>query len=243
MDLRLESVSVFFRSGCALDAVSLTFDRPGIVALVGANGAGKTTLLRVASGSLVPQLGTVRVDGEVLVRGRVDLRRRIAFMPDSAMPYGHWTPLRYAASVLRLYEADGPGAEKRVLDLLRAFGAIEYAERALGDLSRGELYKSCLVPLLASGAPLVLLDEPFASGMDPQGIEALESWVRGHTKNGGTVVYSTQWLDLAARFSDRTLVVDHGRVKAFLETSEIPTRLEGSDPIFDALRREVKEAS
>jgi ABC-type multidrug transport system ATPase subunit len=73
----------FFDKTIALADVSLEF-RPGeIVAIVGPNGAGKSTLLKSLVGLVAPTSGEIRYDGEPFSRRRIDLRRRIAFLPDT----------------------------------------------------------------------------------------------------------------------------------------------------------------
>lgn len=66
----------------ALADVSLDFEPGEIVAVLGPNGAGKTTLLRCLIGVAAPDSGEIRCDGEVFQRDRIDLRKRMFFLPD-----------------------------------------------------------------------------------------------------------------------------------------------------------------
>ncbi len=158
----------------ALDGISMEIEPGQIVAILGPNGAGKTTLLRVLATIAAPSAGEVRLDGELLRRDRIDLRRRLFFLPDT--PYVlYGTAIRHIGMVLRLYEADRPAIEERVLELLREFDLLPLADVRLGGLSRGELYKAALVALIAADPEVWLFDEPFASGMDPRGIAALRN--------------------------------------------------------------------
>ena len=160
-----------------------------------------------------PSAGEVRLDGELLRRDRIDLRRRLFFLPDT--PYVlYGTAIRHIGMVLRLYEADRPAIEERVLELLREFDLLPLANVRLGGLSRGELYKAALVALIAADPEVWLFDEPFASGMNPHGIAALRNQAKAAVARGRTVIYSTQIMEVAERFSDRVCILHKGRVEA-----------------------------
>src|SRR5437867_4230013 len=120
MRISLEKVTKAFGPVKALDQVSLDLEPGQIVALLGPNGAGKTTLLRCLAGILAPS-GTIRFDGEIFHRGRLDLRRRFFFLPDAPPILPQMTVLGHIGMVLRLHGADGPGAEERVLEALKEF--------------------------------------------------------------------------------------------------------------------------
>src|SRR5580658_9437707 len=194
MNIELRGVLKSYRSLRALDHVSLQVDPGQIVTLLGPNGAGKTTLLRCLAGIAAPDKGGVYFDDQEFHRDRLDLRSRIYFMPDFPFLFWEHSILRNIATILRLYEADGQGAENRVLELLRDFDLLPLALRPVRSLSRGQLYKTGLVAMLAADRSLWLLDEPFASGMDPQGIDAFKQHSRAAAARGRTILYTTQLL-------------------------------------------------
>jgi ABC-type multidrug transport system ATPase subunit len=66
-----------------------------------------------------------------------------------------------------------------------------------------------------------LLDEPFASGMDPNGISFLKREAQNAARQGRTVIYSTQILDIAEKVSDRVCVIDKGEVRHYAMVSEL----------------------
>ena len=215
MNIHVTSVSKRFGKVHALRDVTLTFAPGQIIALVGPNAAGKTTLLRCLAGILVPDTGQVLLDGEPLRRDRLDLRRRFHFLPDTPIFLPAQQLVRHVGPALRLYGADGPGSEERVLELLRDFDLLPVTEAFLGSLSRGQQYKAALTALLAVDPEVWLLDEPFASGMDPHGITTFRQRARAAAARGHTVIFSTQLLDVAERFADRVGILHHGEVRAF----------------------------
>jgi ABC-type multidrug transport system ATPase subunit len=215
MRISISHVSKRFDRVDALSDVSLEIEPGQVVTVIGANGAGKTTLLRLLATLYVPDAGQILFDGELLQRGRIDLRRRLHFLPDFPVALIEKSVIQHIAMAVRLYDGLRPGLEDRVMELLRDFDLLALAEVQLSKLSRGEFYKAALVAMLTIDPELWLLDEPFASGMDPQGLAAFRRHARDAVSRGRTVIYSTQILEIAERFSDRACILHHGRIHAF----------------------------
>jgi ABC-type uncharacterized transport system ATPase subunit len=75
--------------------------------------------------------------------------------------------------------------------------------------------------VLAVNPELLLLDEPFASGMDPNGITFLKREARAAAARGQTVIYSTQILDIGGTLSDRVLVIERGQARYHAPLGEL----------------------
>jgi ABC-type multidrug transport system ATPase subunit len=242
MKIELQGIVKNYKSLKALEGVSETFAPGQVVALVGLNGAGKTTLLRCLAGTVAPDQGRILYDGELFLRQRLDLRRQFMFLPDFPAVFEEWSPLKHIGMVLRLYGLARPGVEDSVLELLREFDLLPLASVPFATLSRGQRYKTVLLALLAVHPPVWLLDEPFASGMDPNGINAFKRHARAAAAAGHTIIYSTQILDAAERFSDRVCVIHHGRIRACelaANLRKIPQASTSSlDDLFHQLREE-----
>ena len=238
MKIELQAVSKSYGRMRALDRASLEIGPGQIVAILGANGAGKTTLLRCLAGIAAPDSGAVRFNEEPFSRDRLDLRRQMAFLPDFPVLFYEMPLLRHIGMVLRLYGVELAGMERRVLDLLKEFDLFTVAENPLHTLSRGQIYKAALVSIIAVNPEVWMLDEPFASGMDPHGINAFKRHSREAAAQGRTIIYSTQILEVVEKFSDRVCILHQGEVRAFdsvslLEGNGHPGGLE---EIFQQLR-------
>jgi ABC-type multidrug transport system ATPase subunit len=212
MRIRIESLSKRYRKIDVLDGVTLDIAEGKIVAILGPNGAGKTTLLRCLAGIVVPEKGRIHYDGQVFRRDRLDLRKQLFFLPDFPLAFPDMNVLRHISMCLRLYDARQNSRSERVVELLDKFDLLPFAEARLGTLSRGQIYKAALCGFLAVDPPVWILDEPFASGMDPMGISQFREEARSAAGNGRTVVYSTQILEIAEKFADLICIIDHGRV-------------------------------
>lgn len=243
MKIELRGLVKAYGSVRALDHVSLQIDPGQIISLLGLNGAGKTTLIRCLAGIAAPDKGAIYLDDEEFRRDRLDLRKRLQLLPDTPFQFLDQSIIRNIAIVLRIYEADGDGAESRVLELLREFDLLPLALRPINSLSRGQAYKAGLVAMMAADREVWLLDEPFASGMDPHGIDAFKRIARDAVKRGRTILYSTQLLDIAERFSDRICVVHQGEVRAYETLERLRGQASDKDNVLQELFRQLREES
>ena len=241
MNIELREVVKAYNSVRALDRVSLNIAPGQIISLLGPNGAGKTTLIRCLAGIAVPDRGAIYFEGEEFRRDRMDLRRRMHILPDFPALFWDQSVLRNISIILRLFDADQPGAEDRVVELLRDFDLLPLSLRPVNSLSRGQAYKAALVALIAARRELWLLDEPFASGMDPHGIEAFKRHARAAAAQGTTILYSTQLLDVAERFSDRVCVIHKGEVRAFDTLTRLREGARDKDNVLEELFRQLRE--
>jgi ABC-type multidrug transport system ATPase subunit len=241
MKIELRGVLKSYRSVRALDYVSLQIEPGQIVSLLGPNGAGKTTLIRCLRGIAAPDKGAVYFDDQEFRRDRLDLRKRLHILPDFPFQFWNQSIVRNIAIVLRLFEADVAGAETRVIELLRDFDILPLALRPVFSLSRGQAYKAGLVALIAADREVWLLDEPFASGMDPHGIDAFKRHARAAAGRGRTIIYSTQLLDIAERFSDRVCVIHKGEVRAFDTLACLREHAKDKDNVLESMFRQLRE--
>jgi ABC-type multidrug transport system ATPase subunit len=243
MHLTLEHATKRYGGQEALVDVSVEIEPGQIVAVIGLNGAGKSTLLRCLSGLSGFTSGSAFYDGRELSREDLELRRRLFYLPDFPVLFDRESVLRNLSRILRLYEADEAGREKRVLALMEELDLLALAQHPVGRLSRGQRFKVALTALIAVDPGLWLCDEPFASGMDPLGLAAFRQHARAAAARGRTILYSTQILELAERFSDRALVLHEARLHGF-DTLAALTAADGPEPApgsAAALLRRLRE--
>lgn len=215
--LMAKDVSVRLGGRTIVDGVSLTLQANEFVALVGPNGAGKTTLIKALAG-LVPAFGEVRIEGRALSSVPVHERaRRLAYLPQ-----GHdfsWPlPAGEIVALGRYPHADpfSPVSQQdrdAVMHALETTGTKALADRIVTTLSGGERARVALARVLATQAPIVLADEPTMS-LDPRHQFVVMELLRKAAHETGTVLAVVHDLALAARYADRVVVLEKGRVVA-----------------------------
>jgi ABC-type multidrug transport system ATPase subunit len=186
----------------------------------------------------MPDAGAIYYDDKEFTRDDIELRRRMFFLPDFPFVFAEMTVLQHVGMSLKLFGVSRPGVEELTVQLLKDLDLLPLAERPMLAMSRGQFYKAALCAMIAVDPEVWMLDEPFASGMDPQGISVFKERAREAAQRGRTILYSTQILDVAERFSDRVCILDGGEVKAFGKISELEsmTTGKGLEQVFRALR-------
>lgn len=234
MNLSLQHLTKRYGRQTALDDVTLDIPAGCIAAVMGRNGAGKTTLLRTLATVSAPDSGHILLDGRPLTRDALDLRRQLMFLPDWPVLFARDTVLKNLSILLRLYECDTDVA--RLTELLDEFDLLRSAEKNVIELSRGQAYKVALIALLAVQPRLWLLDEPFASGMDPNGLTALKRHLRAAAAAGCTILFSTQILEVAEPLADRACILEEGRLATHGPMSQLLAESGSLETLFAGLR-------
>jgi ABC-2 type transport system ATP-binding protein len=219
--IRVENLVKKFGWVTALDNVSWEIEPGQIVAMLGSNGAGKTTLIKTLAGVLPPDSGQVFMDKEPYLPDRDDLRRRFAYIPDIPPVPGVWTPVRFIATLLKLYQTPTDGLQERVVQLLEDMDLLGVAQWQFARLSRGQSYKSILAGFIAADPEVWFIDEPFSSGMDPRGLDTFKHYAREAAGRGRTIVFTTQIIEVAAHFAHTVCVIDHGKIQSCTTAAEL----------------------
>jgi iron complex transport system ATP-binding protein len=213
----------------ALDDVTLTVGDGTFYGVIGPNGSGKSTLLRVLLGLLAPEAGDVRLDGKSVQRWtRRDLARRVGVVTqDEEMIFP--VDVRSLVSMGR-YPHLGPFQPLRRSDheaIERAMARCEVTEfgaRLVSTLSGGERQRARLARALAQEPVSYALDEPTAALDIAHEMTMFELLARLVREDHATVLVVTHNLNLAARYADRLLLLDRGRVAAEGSPGEVLTR-------------------
>ena len=166
-DLRVKRITKHYE-GFTLDNVTLDVPRGSIVGLIGQNGAGKTTLMKAILGTIRTDGGSVELFGRDITTAtdseRIALRKRVAFVSAvTAFP-----AVMSVNEVATMYQLSFPAFDRSAFEgLATRMGLLpENANKMVKDLSRGMGMKLQLACTLASGADLIIMDEPTA-GLDP----------------------------------------------------------------------------
>jgi iron complex transport system ATP-binding protein len=213
-----ENVGVRYNGRAALSNVTAAFSEGAVTGIVGPNGAGKTTLLRAALGLQPLSGGSVRILKKPLAEWpREALARAAAYLPQGGD--AKWPMVARDVVLLgRLpHRAAFSGASaadfKAVDDALARSDAAVFAARRMDELSAGERARVLFSRALATGAAILLADEP-AAFLDPAHQLRLMELLREEARRGTAVAVTLHDLSLAARHCDDILVLHEGGLAA-----------------------------
>ncbi len=231
--LIVEHLTKRFGERIAVDDVSFEVGHGEVFGFLGPNGAGKTTTVRTLGTLLAPTSGSAMVAGLPLrAENGVEIRRRIAIMPESPGLYLRLSVLENLACFADLYEVPDPTAR-----IERALGVVKLADRAhdaCGSLSKGLRQRVALARALLSDPEVLFLDEP-TSGLDPAAARDVHELIDGLRQRGVTIFLTTHRLEEAERLCDRVAIMnttlraigrpDELREQLFARTLTVSTRL------------------
>ncbi|WP_420456755.1 ATP-binding cassette domain-containing protein [Rubrivirga sp.] len=212
--IRLRGVAKRYGPDVALWPTDLDVARGEVVALLGTSGGGKSTLLRMILGLVVPDAGTVTVDGTEVTAATADaVRRRAGYVVQGGGLFPHLTARDNAGLVARHLGWSAARTDARLAELadLTAL-APGLLDRFPAELSGGQRQRAALLRALVLGPGLLLLDEPLGA-LDPITRDALQTDLGRLIRDlGATVVLVTHDLREAAVLADRVAVMDGGYV-------------------------------
>jgi ABC-2 type transport system ATP-binding protein len=218
--VQIRALDKAFGSRLALSNINLEIERGKILALAGPDGAGKSTLIRMMAALLTPTRGSVLVNGFDTVKEPEKIHELIGFMPQK---FGLYEDLTVQQN-LKLF-ADLQGVENGGDELLERMDLKPFVGRLAGNLSGGMKQKLGLACALIRKPLLLLLDEPTV-GVDPLSRRELWKMIQNYQKEGITIIWSTAYLDEAAK-CDGAILMNEGNVLFYGEPQELMQRVEG----------------
>lgn len=225
--LDMRDVGVCFQGIVALDSLSFTVDSGQVCGLIGPNGAGKTTLFNVVSRLYEPTTGSVRFDGQDLLRlpahrivaaGIARTFQNLALFPsmtvlDNVMVGAHSTAkANWVTAALRL----GVGREevslrRASMDVLEEIGLARYALHPAAGLPYGTLKRVEIARAMVARPKLLLLDEP-ASGLTHLEVDELARLLRAlGARRGLTILLVEHHMQMVMSTCDKIVVLNFGK--------------------------------
>jgi iron complex transport system ATP-binding protein len=212
----------------ALAGISLEIPAGRCTAVLGPNGSGKSTLLRVLLGVLRPTSGVARFrDRPVGDWPRDALAREVGVLPQGEETHFPITVREMVAMGryphLGPWRREGPADREAIDRALVRCDVDGFAARDLATLSGGERQRARLARALAQEPGTLVLDEPTVA-LDVRHAMAILELLRGLREEGATILLVTHDLNLAARYADRLVVLQDGRLAADGPPAEILDR-------------------
>ncbi len=209
-----------------LKGLDLDIDGPELISILGPNGVGKSTLIRCLNKILTPTEGTVLVDGIDIQNVPVkELAKIMGYVPCAT---GTSFPITVADAVLmgrfphQKYGSIDHDLEI-VYETLDSLGITELAMRSINELSAGQLQKVMIAKGLAQQPKILLLDEPTAN-LDIRHQLNVTHLLRDISrKNDVIVIMICHDINIAAKYSDRMVLMSEGRIYCVGTPQEVIT--------------------
>jgi osmoprotectant transport system ATP-binding protein len=208
----------------AVAGVSVDVPAGAFVVLLGPSGCGKSTLLRTVNRLVIPQRGSIEVDGRDVASVEPEaLRRGIGYVIQAVGLFPHMSVAENIAVVPQLLGWSPHDIAARIDELLELVRLEpgRYRNRFPRELSGGEQQRVGVARALAARPRVLLMDEPFGA-IDAIVRQALQDeTLRIHRALGTTILFVTHDVDEALRIADRIVVMKDGRV----EQDDTPLRV------------------
>jgi ABC-2 type transport system ATP-binding protein len=240
--VRIEQLTKRYGRTVALDTVDLTLGR-GITGLLGPNGAGKTTLLSILATVASPDAGRLSVLGfdPADAAERVEIRRRLGFLPQDLGYHRHFTVAAFLDYVAILKEiTDSRRRHAEIARVLAAVGLQAQARHRIRTLSGGMRRRLGLAQALLGQPELLVLDEP-AAGLDPEQRLRFRELLSG-LADDPVVLLATHQVEDVTAICSRVVVLLGGTVRFAGTPAALATKGEGRVWVADE-RHDAAELS
>lgn len=204
----------------ALDDVSFSIEQGDFVGVMGSTGSGKSTLIAHFNGLNRPTSGKLYVDGRDMWAEGQNLRD-FRFLVGLVMQYPEyqlfeetcWKDIAYGPRNMGLDEAEITRRVREAADFVGL--SDELLQKSPFELSGGQKRRVAIAGVLAMEPKILVLDEP-AAGLDPEGRDTILTQIKNyHQATGITVILVSHSMEDIARYANRVLVMDHGKVAMY----------------------------
>jgi Cu-processing system ATP-binding protein len=203
--IEIKALLKSFGKNQVLKGLSATISKSKITAILGPNGSGKTTLIKSILGMVIPDKGTITIDG-VNIKDQSEYRRNINYLPQIAR-FPENLKVRELIHMIKDLRSQ-PTDES---ELVQIFKLKPYLGMKLRTLSGGTRQKVNVALAFMYDTPLIIMDEPTA-GLDPVAILHLKEMIALQKKAGKTIIFTTHIISLVEDLADEIIFLLEGKI-------------------------------
>ena len=229
MSILVENITKFYGPQKALNTISLEIKRGQITGLLGPNGAGKSTLMKIITGSVIPDEGTVTVDGVNVADDPLKVQRTLGYLPEHNPQYLELYVKEYLAYVASVYKVPNSRVDEVIAQTI--LGPEQH--KKIGALSKGYRQRIGLAAALIPDPAVLILDEP-TTGLDPAQLVEIRALLKEIAADK-TVLFSTHIMQEVEAMCDRVVLIRLGDIVADGPLSEFVAAEGGLEAQFKAL--------
>lgn len=204
----------------ACNNVSLEILAGDIYGFIGHNGAGKTTLLKSIAGIIDFDEGDITVSGYSIVDQPLEVKKRIAYIPDNPDIYESLTGIQYLDFLSDVFGLTVEERKEQINKYSVMFEMSEVLNQNLSSYSHGMKQKIVIIGALIHQPELMLLDEPFV-GLDPKASYLLKEVFKEMCAKGTAIFFSTHVLEVAEKLCNKVAIIKQGEIVEAGETAKV----------------------
>ncbi|MBN2300245.1 MAG: ABC transporter ATP-binding protein [Acholeplasmataceae bacterium] len=204
----------------ACDNITLTIEKGDLFGFIGHNGAGKTTLLKSIAGIISFESGDISLDGFSIKKEPIEVKKRIAYIPDNPDIYEALTGLQYLEFISDVFKLDNIDRAREIDKYATLFEISDVLNNPISSYSHGMKQKIVIISALIHKPQLLLLDEPFV-GLDPKASFLLKEVFQEMCKQGISIFFSTHVLEVVEKLCNKVAIIKQGKIIAQGNTQDI----------------------
>ena len=240
--IALEQLTKTFGAFTAVDRLDLTVAQGEVFGFLGPNGAGKTTTLRMLMGILVPSSGRAAIGGLDCTAQRVEVMRRVGYLPDVPVFYDYLRGAEILEFVGEMHDLTRADARRRARELLEEFDLRDAGEEFAVNYSLGMKKKLGLASAVVHHPDVLILDEP-TTGLDPGSARDVRDFLQRRAGEGATIFLSTHLLDMAERLCTRVGIIHQGVLQCGGPIDELRARYAAGGSLEDVFLAVTRAAT
>ncbi len=206
--LVVNSISKTFGDYTAVNNISFSVPKGIIFGLLGPNGAGKTTTIRMINNIIIPDKGSITLDGKQISS---DTQNIMGYLPEERGLYKKLKVIDQLKYFGKLKGLDTKTAESKAIQWLNKLGANGWENKKIQELSKGMQQKVQFISTMLHDPQFLILDEPF-SGFDPLNTDLLKSIILEMKNIGKTIILSTHVMSQVEELCDEILLINKGNI-------------------------------
>lgn len=235
--IKAEGLSKYYGDFVAIKDISFSIPRGQIVAFLGPNGAGKSTTMKILTGFLGASEGRAWIGGLDINRDRLDVAKRLGYLPENGPLYDDMTPLELLRFFGEARNLASGRLNRRIDTVIELSDIREVLDKPISKLSRGYRQRVGLAQALLHDPDVLIMDEPTA-GLDPNQIRDFRSNI-SKLSQSKTILISTHILQEVEAVAQRVLLLHSGR----LVFDGSPAELGQGESLEDAFYRFTSSVS
>lgn len=215
--LEVKNFTKMFGEKIAVNNVSFSVEKGKIFGIVGRNGAGKSTIFRTILNIIKPTEGKILYENKKIDSKVLD---RIGYLPEEGSLIPSYTVLELCEYYGSLKLMDNDEIKKNLLMWLEEFNIVEYMNKKVKDLSKGNRQKIQFIVSVLHNPELLILDEPF-SGLDPVSTEELKNAILKFKDQNKIIIFSSHIMEQVEALCEEFLMIDKGNILLLGNLNEI----------------------